>query len=562
MGTVAEKLTYLNDTRLKIKDGLNKFGADLTENDTFRSYSNVLNDIYDKLPKVSGNGSNFTLKNAQNGKLDLFEMEGNTEQTTYTGKNLNVYPYNGYTVSNGMTFSANTDGTVLINGQNNNNGNSAFYFFRNAEFIIPAGTTYYIIPPSNTSIMYTMYDGSHYYEFTSNNNYSITFNEQTTITLFYVQIRKGNTTVFTNEKVYPMLSTIPVTTNDYEPYVGGTASPNPDFPQDIKVVTGEQTINIVGKNLFDNVTTKQLILSDGTINNNNSWNLGDYVKVQPNTQYTFSRFDGTGQSLIIGEYDKNKNFIQRDVQGSMTADTPYIITTTATTNYLRLNYDNTKGNTKLQLETGSTATSYEPYHNQDYEIDLGDIELCEIGDYKDVIFKNNQLSGYYDSTLDEDGWYIKKEIGKVILDGSEVNWDNNFGINLFAINRYFNNKPFIVGYGLSNYYKYNSVQSGIDTNTQNGDFALQKYNDQYNLFIKNTNYNNVSDFKTWLSTHNTEIYYPLETPTYEEITNSTLISQLKAIETETGTNIFEVRNDNDVLPSLNVKRLKELEKLS
>lgn len=80
MGTIAQKLEYLNDTKQAIKNQLNKFGLEITNETTFRSYSNVLSDIYDKLPKISENGSNITLENLQNGKLDLFEIEGNTIQ--------------------------------------------------------------------------------------------------------------------------------------------------------------------------------------------------------------------------------------------------------------------------------------------------------------------------------------------------------------------------------------------------------------------------------------------------------------------------------------------------
>ena len=72
----------------------------------------------------------------------------------------------------------------------------------------------------------------------------------------------------------------------------------------------------------------------------------------------------------------------------------------------------------------------------------------------------------------------------------------------------------------------------------------------------------IGAFQSWLSNNNLLVYFILATPTYEKITNSTLISQLEAIETETGTNNFEVSNENNVLPSLNVKRLKELDKLS
>ena len=46
------------------------------------------------------------------------------------------------------------------------------------------------------------------------------------------------------------ISDIMVSTSggDYEPYTNG-ASPNPDYPQEVKNVAGDNTINICGKNL-------------------------------------------------------------------------------------------------------------------------------------------------------------------------------------------------------------------------------------------------------------------------------------------------------------------------
>ena len=41
------------------------------------------------------------------------------------------------------------------------------------------------------------------------------------------------------------------TITSYEPYTGGIASPNPDYPQDIQVVTGENTISIINRNFLN-----------------------------------------------------------------------------------------------------------------------------------------------------------------------------------------------------------------------------------------------------------------------------------------------------------------------
>lgn len=551
MSTVAEKLNYLNNTRLKIKDGLNKFGADLTENDTFRSYSNVLNDIYGKLPKVSGNGSNFTLESVQKGKLDLFEMEGNTEQQTYTGKNLNIYPYATQGRDNGITFTINEDGTVILNGQNNNNGNSSrqFYYNLSNPRILEAGT-YYIIPPSNNAISYVMYDGTNYYDFNANNNYSKTFNVQKEIQQFYVQVSKGNTTTFTNEKVYPMLSITPVTADDYEKFVGGVPSPNPDYPQDIRVVTGDNTINVHGKNLLNVSDSYSVTLYQDT---NIYLEPGNYVM-----SFDSITTDVTvGTSSLCNFYHNDNTFDQLYLSHSNKVGQ---ITITAPVTKVRIysssSYNNSNGKTttftNLMIEKGSTATEYQPYQSKDYEINLGNIELCKIGNYQDKIYKSNGK------------WYLHKEFKKYYLKGFNFNTEANSGNYRLVYQTPLTDlkKPssnFDLPIVLCSHY---TAKAANDTLNNVQGISMSQSN---RIYIYDKNYNtssSASAYNTWLQNNNPYIIWQLSTPTETEITDETLIEQLEEIETETGTNIFEVSSDNAVLPSLNVKRLKELEKLS
>jgi hypothetical protein len=44
---------------------------------------------------------------------------------------------------------------------------------------------------------------------------------------------------------------------------------------------------------------------------------------------------------------------------------------------------------------------------------VNNLEYCKIGDYADQIFKNTTDSPYYDNTLIENEWYLKKKIGKI-----------------------------------------------------------------------------------------------------------------------------------------------------
>ena len=82
MGTVSEKLTYLNTTKEKLKDSINIAGGNLTAVDTFRSYAKKLNksfidiinngidSLYNNFPKVTKSGSNLDLS-TESGKLKL-----------------------------------------------------------------------------------------------------------------------------------------------------------------------------------------------------------------------------------------------------------------------------------------------------------------------------------------------------------------------------------------------------------------------------------------------------------------------------------------------------------
>ena len=205
-------------------------------------------------------------------------------------------------------------------------------------------------------------------------------------------------------------------------------------------------------------------------------------------------------------------------------------------------------NFAIQIEKGPTATSYEPYTggipspNPDYPqevevvtgnvevtisnennsesktlpVSLGNIELCKIGDYQDYLYKNNGK------------WYKYNAINKLVLNGSE-NWvTGSFGTNSYLLR--------IIGIK----YPLNANDTGLFIKSSHfrGIPITSRLTSGNNLIylepspfinIRNTPFTSISDFKTWLSTHNTIVYYILETPTDTEITDATLISQLEEI---------------------------------
>lgn len=192
------------------------------------------------------------------------------------------------------------------------------------------------------------------------------------------------------------------TDENFEPYVGGTASPNPDYPQPVNVVAGEQTITI----------------SDGT-------------------------------------------------------------------------------------------------NTQSHTIDLGSIELAKIGNYQDRIYKTDGK------------WYIEKQTGKVVLDGSEsYSYYSSYGGFRYRNNNFNVSSDNPSEDLICSHFTVATVRGTSPTAPVIKSYTLNT--DSMYIFLCDGT-SDVGAFKTWLASNPTTVYYALATPTTTEITDSTLLSQLNFI---------------------------------
>ena len=177
--------------------------------------------------------------------------------------------------------------------------------------------------------------------------------------------------------------------------------------------------------------------------------------------------------------------------------------------------------------------------SEEYPINLGSLELCKIGDYQDYLFKNNGK------------WYVHKEIGKKVLDGSE-----NWALSSLGAGRFYLEIPPIfkmirgTNMGIKPYSSH-FVGKDKSLDFENGKVVLMTpyfdKTDQYFARFENDNTPTLSEWKTWLSNNNVTLYYVLATPTEEEITNTTLITQLNEISqalSKKGTTIISQNNDD------------------
>ena len=369
-------------------NGLQGLGADLTNvNKNIENISMVLDDIYDSMPQVSGEGTNLTLDDTRVGKIKS-TLKGNTSQTTYSGKNL--LPNNVTSgTRNGITWVVNNDGTILINGTATaqvNISTSSYYFPIDGAYIVsgcPSGGN------SNTySLVVGYYDENKAWKAEAYDTGSgKVLNQNYAYANVGILIRSGTTC--NNLLFKPMLEAGSQVTS-YEPYVGGTASPNPQYPQPVNVVSGDNEIEVCGKNLLPNNQTAQTINGiTFTINSDKSVSLSGTA-----TSITDLYFVGTYNSygtlpLETGTYNLNgcsggdnstymlycvgnRNGNLYYYQSINDSGRNIIIEKGDTFRFFIRVMNGVSVNTTIypQLEKGSSASTYEPYQGNTYNIDL------------------------------------------------------------------------------------------------------------------------------------------------------------------------------------------------
>lgn len=572
------------------------------------------------------------------------EVKGNTYQKQLSGKNF--YGINDYEGTFKNVTIKIKDGEMTLNGTAN--GTGTLYIEPKNEQIFDG--TYTIVK----NLISGTQTGSGNINLRNANDDTVIDGTQLslgdnirTFTINNTSIKYGiylmNGVTFNNFKIRPQIVVGNTPDYDFEPYCGGQASPNPDYPQEIKVVTGDNVVKHVGKNRFKSVIEQGAYATDGSkFTSTVQIRTADFIRIKPNTSYVFSNTN----DLVIDRicyYDENYNFIERG---------EYINNSNFTTlnnncRYIRFNIkkQNNVSNEIVpselinpQLEQGSTATPYEEYRGEEYKFDLWKenefdsenanvldallsgsnytlnsnshektvivpclknttykiskktgqrlriaefdenpqigstgrnfkindqgnkliyfttgnylaigfyftdvdgrnctveemlnsiqiqeaIELCKIDDYQDILFKNVVGDENYNAELEDVAWYKKSAIAEVVLDGRET-WNYNSG------NRYFFTNKFLDNY-VTQYTKLvsNNYIGGMASNGGLYNNHIQT-GTAYSFMLCDNRFTDKNDLKTWLSTHNTIVKYPLATPTYEKITDPNLISQLEAL---------------------------------
>lgn len=201
-----------------------------------------------------------------------------------------------------------------------------------------------------------------------------------------------------------------------------------------------------------------------------------------------------------------------------------------------------KGNNTITVSKGTQRQTYPISFPENFE-------LCKIGDYADeIVFQDNK-------------WYKNKRINKIILDGSE-SWiaGATFANAYYTRAKVSDAIPIITSD--TNIYVYcDKYARTYRNNVLNLNYACALSNNR-SLFIKNINANNATELQNILAENNAIVYYPLESPVLEEITDTTLITQLNNIyniQLYQGTNNINTTTSNEKpILTLNYKKNAEV----
>lgn len=281
MGTTAEKLKYLNETKAEIKNALE------TPYNVMRDYPELIKKYIDNQPtKVVTDGM---CGNAVDVPVKAIEINGNIRQETTEGYNLLNVPaeYTMLSTENHkevpISLKANTKYTIKIGQINTDNTDVTKVLFRFRYNKADISNPYAYVKLSDLKLVYTPASDVDAVWIYSGNGYN--------------ESAKTNTT-YKNLMIYEGTDD-----KSYEPYTGGIPSPSPDYPQEITNVGG-----------YDNLFDKNNIISgsyvsdgNGTFVSNSTSKRTDYIEIQANSYY-YIYSDKTSGNWGAW-YDKDKKFI-------------------------------------------------------------------------------------------------------------------------------------------------------------------------------------------------------------------------------------------------------------
>ena len=478
-----------NSTFILRNGSTNIISIKLTDNST--SYMPTEDKIIDTL-RIYNNGINY------NNYTFSVQLEQSDHATNYVPffTNKNLVPALSTASGNGLLFKELVDGSTNITGYST--ASTTKYLIQN--LFLKAGTyTLSVqltnIPPASSSQIILRYQNSSTRLITINLwqtlTGTVTLNEDTKVLVYFYS--NAGVTFDTNIKVQLERGS---TATKFEKY---------GVPIELCKLGDNQDYirKSTGKNLFDGIIVtgrwNYTIGSEISPNTSSGYRNANAININSNTIYTMTGITNVSGGYIV-ETDEDDIVLSIDSGHGYkpignTANVPFVFTFTSHSQAKHLYWYIPSANAtipiNIMVEKGSTASEYEPY-----------------------------------GTV----WYKYKKIEKYIFDGNE-SWQINDGQTLTNTLYFSSNK--LDGLIKNNYYtnRFSNYFYAVGTLWDKDIEGLQLTSSSRNVRVRinksSLSSEDVTGFTEWLSTHNTEVYYVLATPTVEIIYNENLITQLE-----------------------------------
>lgn len=319
-------------------------------------------------------------------------------------------------------------------------------------------------------------------------------------------------------------------------------------------------VETVGKNLFNskyvgdfyntNMVTKNGItatmISDGVVRLQGTATKDTYFNFyggkdnsQPLVEYRGSNvsYDNCDGKFVFGYFKEDGTIVNKLYSGDVIPNDAYsmraYIIIGANVTIDKICY--------LQLEIGKSTTEYIPYQKNISVIVLNEPLRSLPNGVKDIAYiRNNKL-------------YVDRYVGSVVLDGSE-NWavrdknDNGYSRFYVAIN----DGTTTTDASRCRCNMFTPIAYGYQQYSEN----LGVYNKYYYPSLLSSRLIDISDdakalesFKTWLSTHNTQLDYELATPVTEELGEIEMLKTLKGYN--------NISTTDELLPIINLTYVRD-----
>lgn len=564
------KLNAYNENSADKIAELNDFAAE-----KIAEYDEHIEDLDNIVSKNVANGENIYIDDALEYKVFGAKVDGNVEQTTTTGKQmLQMCPEVHET--NGITFTKNEDGSIIINGTATNtafcNINGSYTDTElNRRFQLKKDSYYTLYLKNQVNGLYMGVQTSSVSGAILNTQNQELKAQQYTgedddTGLAFLNVATGTT--LKNLVVYPMIAEGQFSELEWEEYTGGEPSPSPDYKQAITTLNGDIKIVQIGQNAYNianrknpdgypeiSVDENDWVTIDNTTPTRHYVNFfTSNLKLKTDTDYAIvlevKEASGDGKFILMSD-DQDRGQFEETIMfediGEMGNNSVQVYIKKSKSSFeksadgLRSFIETSNGQSnfitfRISVVEDTSITPetfvYKSYESNEYTIDLQDNELAKLTD----VMKD-------DIVIDKIGnATLNKRVGKTILNGTE-NWflSNAGTYQVFGLTKNDVAKNNLLSDTFIYYKQVNLIKDRV---------GITNDNTEQRIYISNGISSTVEEFKAWLSENNVTVYYELlehQTTNIGTFTNFKTFEGINSffLETNIGTN-FEVTYAQDL----------------